>query len=52
MVNLYFKKIIKGEIRYIKRNELKYKKLSVVYTIRNGEERVITCYPIRKRRSV
>jgi uncharacterized DUF497 family protein len=45
-----FRKIIKGEIRYVKKIELKYKKLFVIYTIRNDEERIITCYTIRKKR--
>lgn len=47
---IIIKKVIKGEMRYLKEVDLKHRKLIVVYTIRNGEERVITCYPKRKRR--
>ncbi|MDI6826324.1 MAG: DUF4258 domain-containing protein [Candidatus Aenigmarchaeota archaeon] len=47
---LTIQQMVKGEIRYGKIVELKDKKLVVIYTIdKNGEDRIITCYPIKKR---
>ncbi len=48
---IIIKKFIKGEMRYLKEVDLKDKKLIVIYTInKNGEERVITCHPKRRKR--
>jgi uncharacterized DUF497 family protein len=50
---LTIQQIVKGETRYGKIVELKDKKLVVIYTIeKNGEDRIITCYPIKKKRFV
>ncbi len=42
--------VIKGGMRYLKEIDLKHRRSIVVYTIRNEEKRVITCYPKRKKR--
>lgn len=47
---LVAKQVVRGEMRYSKEVELKFMKIIVVYCInKDGEERIITCYPIRKK---
>lgn len=44
------KQSVRGEMRYSKEVELKFKKIIVVYCIaKPGAERVITVYPVRKK---
>jgi len=47
---LIIKQVVKGEIRYGKDLELKDKKIIVIYTLRKGVERVITTYPIKRKK--
>jgi hypothetical protein len=42
--------IVKGESRYAKRHVFKDKTIEVIYTLRGDEERVITAYPIRRKK--
>ncbi len=48
---LEIKQIVKGEMRYGKKLELKDKTIMVIYTFQNKEERVITAYPVRRKKS-
>lgn len=47
---LVAKQIVKGEVRYAKQLETKERKIVVVYAFENGEVKVITCYPIRRKK--
>jgi hypothetical protein len=42
--------IVKGESRYAKRHAFKDKTIEVIYTLRNDALRVITAYPIRRKK--
>ncbi len=44
------KQAVKGEMRYGSEIDLKEKKIIVIYTLFNNEERIITTYPIRRKR--
>lgn len=48
---LEIEQVVQGETRYGKRLELKDKTIMVIYTIRNDEERVVTAYTIRRKKS-
>ena len=48
---LEIKQLVKGEIRYGKRLDLKHISFMVIYTLRNNKERVITVYSIRRKKS-
>ncbi|MDP4012427.1 MAG: DUF4258 domain-containing protein [Candidatus Nanoarchaeia archaeon] len=45
------KQIVNGEVRYGKKLELKNQTIVVIYTLRNNEERIITVYPIRRKKT-
>ena len=48
---LITKQIVKGKMRYGKRLDLKDRKIVVIYAIdKRGNEKVITCYPIRRKK--
>lgn len=47
---LEIKQVVYGEVRYGKKIVFKDKTIIVIYTIRNNEERVITAYPIRRKK--
>ncbi len=47
---LEIKQLVKGEMRYGKKLELKNKTIMVVFTHRNDIQRVITCYLIKRKR--
>ena len=47
---LEIKQIVKSETRYGKQLDLKFKTIMVIYTLRNREERVVTAYPIRRKK--
>ena len=40
----------KGELRYLKRIEFKDRKIVVIYTYVGNEEKVITTYPIKRKK--
>ncbi len=44
------KQVVKGEMRYGNKLELKDKTIIVIYTYQNEKRRVITCYPIRRKK--
>lgn len=44
------KQIVKGETRYGKKLDLKFKTIIIIYTRRNKEERIITVYPIKRKK--
>jgi len=48
---LEIKQIVDGETRYGKRLELKDKTIMIIYTMRNDEERIITAYTIRRKKT-
>ena len=48
---LIAKQVVDSESRYAKCLELKDKKIVVVYVFRKGITRVITCYPIHKKKT-
>lgn len=48
---LDIKQIVAGETRYGKKLDLKDKTIMVIYTIRNQEERVITTYLIKRKKT-
>ncbi len=48
---LEINQIVAGETRYGKKLELKDKTIMVIYTIRNQEERIITAYTIRRKKT-
>ena len=41
---------VSGEMRYARTSDFKDKTVTVVYAVRKDRERVITCYPIRRKR--
>ncbi len=47
---LEIKQIVKGETRYGRKLDLKFKTIMVIYTLRNKEERVVTAYLIRRKK--
>ena len=47
---LEISQIIGSEKRYGKKLELKDKTIIVIYTLRNGEERIITAYVVRRKK--
>ncbi|MBL7160886.1 MAG: DUF4258 domain-containing protein [Candidatus Aenigmarchaeota archaeon] len=47
---LVSKQVIEGEMRYARTMPLKDKTVTVVYTLRGDRVRVITCYPIKRKR--
>ncbi len=47
---LEIKQVVHGEMRYGKKLERKDKVIMVIYTVQGEEERVITCYPIQRKR--
>lgn len=47
---LVIKQVVKGELRYGKELDLKERKIVVIYIMEGEEERVITTYPIRRKR--
>jgi len=48
--SLEIKQFIKGELRYGKKLEFKDKIIMVIYTKRGDKNRVITVYPIRRKK--
>lgn len=42
--------IVKGESRYAKRCVFKDKTIEVIYTLRGDEARIITTYPIKRKK--
>ena len=44
------KQLVKGEMRYGKEMAFKDKKIIVIYTYRDNEERVVTVYPVRRKK--
>ncbi len=42
--------IVKGESRYAKRCVFEDKTIEVIYTLRGDEARIITAYPIRRKK--
>ena len=48
--NLIAKQRVKGELRYLKRIEFKERKIIVIYTYVGDEEKVITTYPIKRKK--
>jgi len=48
---LIAKQVVDSEIRYAKCLALKDKKIVVVYVFRKGITRVITCYPIHRKKT-
>ncbi len=47
---LVIKQLVQGEKRYGKQIEFKNKRIVVIYTYENQEEKVITMYPIRRKK--
>lgn len=47
---LEIKQVVDGEMRYGNKLALKDKTIMVIYTHRDDEQRVITCYPIWRKR--
>ena len=47
--NLEIRQVVRGEVRYGKKLELKDKTVVAIYTLRHNEERVVTAYLIRRR---
>lgn len=47
---LIAKQYVKGEMRYLKRIEFKDRKIIVIYTYVGHEEKVITTYPIKRKK--
>jgi len=47
---LEIKEIVKGEVRYGKKLDLKNKTIIVIYTLRANEERIITAYIVRRKK--
>lgn len=47
---LEIKQIVKGEMRYGKKRELKDKTIIMIYTYKEGIQRVITGYTVRRKR--
>ena len=47
---LEIRQVIKGEVRYGKKLELKSKTIMVIYTFHRNEERIITTYIIRRKK--
>lgn len=47
---LEIKQIVNDEMRYGKQIELKDKMIMVIYTIRDGADRIITAYTIRRKK--
>jgi len=45
---IVLRKVIKNEMRFTRSIDLADKRLSVVYTVKNNEERVITCFPVKR----
>ena len=48
---LEIKQFVKGEMRYGKKIDFKDKTIMVIYTHRRNEERVITAYIIRRKKT-
>lgn len=44
------KNIVNGEVRYSKRLDIKNKSIMVVFTYRESETRVITCYKLKRKK--
>ncbi len=47
---LVIRQVVNGELRYGKQLQLKGKEIVVIYTLRKDETRVITCYPVRRKK--
>lgn len=47
---LEIKQVVKGEMRYGNRIDFKDKTIIVIYTYRSEKKRVITCYPIKRKK--
>jgi len=47
---LIIRQIVNGETRYGKRIELKDKTIIVIYLYKDSTTKIITCYPIRRKR--
>ena len=47
---LVIKQIVNGEMRYGKQIDFKDKTIIVIYTYQHEEERVITTYPVRRKK--
>ena len=47
---LVSKQVVKGEMRYARTIPFKDKTVTVVYTLRGDRVRVVTCYPIKRKR--
>ncbi len=48
--DLEIKELVKGEMRYGKKLELKDKTMMVIYTFRGEVTRVVTCYTIGRKK--
>ena len=47
---LAIKQAVAGEVRYGKELQLADKKIIVIYTFKGEETRVITCYPVKRKK--
>ncbi len=47
---LVIKQTVKGEMRYGKQISFKNKTIIVIYTYENDEEKIVTVYPIRRKK--
>ena len=47
---LEIKQLVKGEMRYGNKLDTKEKTIMVIYTYKNGNKRIITCYTIRRKK--
>lgn len=47
---LIIKQLVKREMRYGKQIDLKWKRIIVIYALQNQEEKVITVYPVRRKK--
>ncbi|MBI2669300.1 DUF4258 domain-containing protein [Candidatus Woesearchaeota archaeon] len=48
---LIIKQVVRGELRYGKELDAKDKKIVIIYAYENEEEKVITAYPIRRKKT-
>ena len=49
-VCLEIKQFVKGELRYGKKFEFKDKTIMVIYVKRENKDRIVTVYPIRRKK--
>lgn len=47
---LVIKQVVNGKIRYGKQIAFKEKTIIIIYTFQNQEERIITAYPVRRKK--